>query len=111
MLHLGRWQGLGERVHNHVVGRAINEVQGALLDDPSDEVVSHVDVLHARVVLVVLGERDGCLVVREEGGQRFDGLEDFGEEAVQPQCLLHPVCRCDIFALGRGQGDDLLPLR
>jgi hypothetical protein len=56
MLHLGRWQGLGERVRDHVIGRAINEAQGALLNDPSDEVVVHIDVLRACVVLVVLGE-------------------------------------------------------
>jgi hypothetical protein len=105
MLHLGRWQGLDERVRDHVVGWAINEVQEALLNDLSDEVVVHVDVLCACVVLVVLSERDGCLVVREEGGRRFDGLEDFGEEAAQPQRLLHPVCHCGVFALSRGQGD------
>jgi len=33
MLHLCGGQGLGERVGDHIVGRAINEVQGALLDD------------------------------------------------------------------------------
>jgi hypothetical protein len=56
MLHLGRWQGLGERVRDHVVGWAINKAQGALLDDPSDEMVVHVDVLRAHVVLMVLSE-------------------------------------------------------
>jgi hypothetical protein len=56
MLHLGRWQGLGECVCNHVIGQAVNKAQGTLLDDPSDEVVAHVDVLHVRMVLMVLSE-------------------------------------------------------
>ena len=45
MLHLGRGQGLSERVSDHVVSWAINEMHGTLLDDLSDEVVVHVDVL------------------------------------------------------------------
>ena len=45
MLHFGRGQGLGERVGDHVVSWAINEAHGALLDDPSNEVVAHVNVL------------------------------------------------------------------
>ena len=38
----------------------------ALLDDPLDEVVLHIDVLHARVILVVLGESYGRLIVTED---------------------------------------------
>jgi hypothetical protein len=56
MLHLGRWQGLDEHVYDHVIGWAVNEVQGTLLDDPLDEVVAHVDMLRAHVVLMVLSE-------------------------------------------------------
>ena len=81
MLHLGGGQGLCEAVGDHVVGRAINEPQGALLNDPANEVVSHVDVLGTRVVLMITREHDGCLIVGEEGGRRFDGIEDLGEEA------------------------------
>ena len=45
MLHLGRWQGFCERVGDHVISGAIYEAKGALLDDPANEVVVHVDVL------------------------------------------------------------------
>ena len=63
MFHLGRGRGLSEGVGNHVVGQAIDDVQGALLNDPSDEVVLHVDVLHACMILVIAGECNGCPVI------------------------------------------------
>jgi len=63
MLHLCRRQGLSERVGDHVVGRAVHEAHRPLLDDPSNEVITHVDMLHARVVLMVAGEGDGRLIV------------------------------------------------
>ena len=47
MLHLGRWQGLGERVSDHVIGWAIDKMQGALLDDPANKMVAHINVLSA----------------------------------------------------------------
>jgi hypothetical protein len=45
MLHLGRGQGFYECVSNHVIGWAIDKVQGALLNDPVNEVVAHINVL------------------------------------------------------------------
>jgi hypothetical protein len=59
MLHLDRWQCLGEHISNHVVGGAVNEAQGTLLDDPSDPMIMHVDVLGPGMVLVVAHEHDG----------------------------------------------------
>ena len=46
MLHLGRGKSLGEGVRNHVVGWAINEVHGSMLDDPANEMVLHINVFH-----------------------------------------------------------------
>ena len=45
MLHLGKGQGFCEHVSEHVVGWAIDKAQRALLNDPANEVVAHVDVL------------------------------------------------------------------
>src|SRR5712671_995340 len=73
MFHLGRRQVLGECIGDHVIGRAVYEAQGTLLDDPADKVVAHVDMFHARVVLVVLSEGDCGLVVGEECGGQLDG--------------------------------------
>ena len=63
MFHLSRGQGLGEGISNHVIGQAIDDAQGALLNDPLDEVVAHVNVLYVHMVLVIVGEHDGCLVI------------------------------------------------
>src|ERR1700679_2690876 len=110
MLHFGRWQSLSEGVGDHVVGWAIDKTQGALFNDPANEVVAHVDVLGARVVLMVARERDSCLIVGKESGGRLDRFEELGEEAAQPDGLLHAVRCCYILALSRRERDDLLPL-
>ena len=68
MLHFSRRQGLSECVGHHIVGGAVNEVQGSLLNDPADEVILHVNMLHACMVLVVSCKGNCCLIVREEGG-------------------------------------------
>jgi len=39
MLDLGRGQGLHEHVCNHVISWAVDEVQGALLDNPANEMI------------------------------------------------------------------------
>ena len=62
--------------------------------------IAHVDVLHACVVLVVSSKGNCCLVVREEGGGWFDGIEHLGQKASQPEGLLHAMGRCDVLALG-----------
>ena len=72
--------------------------------------IVQVDVLRARVVVVVSSEGNWCLVVREEGGGWFDGVEHLGQEASQPKCLLHAVGCCDVLTFGGGQEDNLLLL-
>ena len=80
MLHFSRGECLGEGVGNHVVGGAINEVERALFDHPLDPMIAHIDMLHARVVLMIACERDGCLVVGEKGGGIPEASEDFRKE-------------------------------
>ena len=53
--------------------------------------VMHIDVLHVCVVLMIVGECNCCLVVREEGSGGLEGAEELGKETVQPECLLHAV--------------------
>jgi hypothetical protein len=77
MFHLGRRQGLGERVGDHVIGWSVYEAQETLLNDPADEVVAHIDMFHVRVVLVVPSEGNCGLVVGEECGGQLDGPEYF----------------------------------
>jgi hypothetical protein len=44
MLDLWRWQRLGERIGNHVCGGAIDESQFVVLDNPTNEMETDVDV-------------------------------------------------------------------
>ncbi len=80
MLHLRRGERLGEDVGDHVLGRAIDEPDGSVFDNPANEMESDVDVFAARVILVILRERNGRLVVGEEGGGVKRGPEDLGDE-------------------------------
>ena len=81
MLHLRGRKGFRQGVGNHVVGWAINEVQGAVLDHPPYEVVADVDMFRASVVLVILCERDGGLIIGEEIRWCIDRLEDLTNKA------------------------------
>jgi hypothetical protein len=53
MFHLWRGKGFRESIGNHVIGRAVNEVQGAVFDNPSDEMEVNVDVFSSGMILVV----------------------------------------------------------
>jgi len=90
MLYLCGGQSLGERVGNHVVGREIHEAQRALFNNPPDPTITHVYMLDG-VMILVSRERNGGLVVGERGDGLVDGTKDPGEEAPQPEGLLHPV--------------------
>ena len=76
MLDLRRGKGFCEDVRDHVLGRAIHEAYLLVFDDPADEMEADVDVLRARVVLVVPRERDGRLVVRVERYRVDEGREE-----------------------------------
>ncbi len=52
--------------------------------DTVDLVISHINVLCARVVLVVACERDGGLIVGEKCERVAKGAKNFGEEASKP---------------------------
>ena len=54
MLDLGRGERFGERVCDHISSRTIHKAHRAILHHPTDEMVAHVDVLRARMVLVVV---------------------------------------------------------
>ncbi len=70
---------------------------------------THIYVLGAGMVLVVARERDHGLVVAEHCCGVFEGAKYLREEAVQPECLLYTVRRCNVFTFSGGQGDNLLP--
>jgi len=81
VLHLGGGQCLGEGVGHHVIRGAVDKPDGALLDNPADPMVSHVNVLCAWVVLVVMCECDGHLVVGKQSGGGCDIAKYLRNEA------------------------------
>ena len=110
VLHLGRGQCLGKDVSNHVICGAVDESDQALLNDLADPMVLYVDVVCTWVVLVVTGERNGRLVVREQCGGGGDIAKDLRNKAAKPKGLLASVCGCNVLAFSGGQGDNLLSL-
>jgi len=81
VLHLGRGQRLGEGIGYHVICGAVDKPDGALLNNPADPMVSHINVLRAWVVLVVACECDGHLVVGKQSGGGCDVAEYLRNEA------------------------------
>ena len=63
-LPLGK--GLGQDIGGHVVCRAVNKVDYLPRNALVDEMVANVDVLSARMVVVVDSKRECCLVVAME---------------------------------------------
>lgn len=76
MFDLGRGEGLGQGVGNHVIGRTVDEAERAVLDDLTDEMIPYVDMLRARVILVVLSERNCGLIVAEQNCGGVERRED-----------------------------------
>jgi hypothetical protein len=58
MLGFGGQKGLGECVCDHIVHRAVNELEFAISNDLVDEMKSDVNIFQLGMVLVVLGKCD-----------------------------------------------------
>ena len=97
MFGLCRWQRLGEFVGDHFFCGARHEAEGSPAQSPngSNDSARQYAGHGASMVLVVLRERDSGLVVRNGGGGLRDGTIELGDEASQPEGILHPVCRLD----------------
>jgi len=59
VLDLSGWKGFGECVGNHVVSRAVDKSDRAILDDIANEVESDVNVFGTSVILMVFCKCDG----------------------------------------------------
>ena len=57
---------LGQDVGGHVVCRAVHEVDHLPHHALADEMIAYVDVLGARVVVIVDSKRERCLVIAME---------------------------------------------
>ena len=59
---------LGEWVSDHVICRAIDESNFAIVNYPAYEVKMYIDVLSVGVILMVFGEGDHGFIIREKHG-------------------------------------------
>jgi hypothetical protein len=56
-------KGFSECIGCHVVGRAIDELEGSVVDDEANEMVTYVDVFGTSVIIAVGSDGDGGLVI------------------------------------------------
>ena len=110
VLHFGGRQCLSEDVGHHVVSRAIDKAYGALLDDPADPMITHIDVLGPWMVLMITRECDGGLVIGKESGGVCEIAKHLRDEAAKPKGFLATMRCCDVLTLGGGQRNNLLSL-
>jgi len=110
VLHFGGRQCLSEDICHHVISRAIDEAYGALLDDPVDPMIMHINVLGPWMVLMITHKCDGGLVIRKESGGVCKIAEHLRDEAAKPKGFLAAMYCCDVLALSGGQRNNLLSL-
>lgn len=79
MLDFHRGKQFCEGISNHVVSGTVDEFNMTVVDSVTDKMIMDVDVLSAGMVLIILGERDGGLIVTEENGGVVDTAKDFLE--------------------------------
>ena len=84
MFDLRGGQRFGERVGEHLIGWAINDLEGTLFDNPADKVELDVNMFGAGVVLVVFGKFDSGLVVAKENGWYKVDFEELGDKGMEP---------------------------
>lgn len=100
MLNFSRRKSFRKRVSDHIFSGTKYQTNLPLLDDPANEMEAHVNVLCARMVLMVLRERNGGLVVGKESRGRRERTKDFADEAAEPKCLFCGVRGGHVLALG-----------
>ena len=72
MFDFHRWERLRECVGHHFVGRAINEPNFPIFNDPTNKMETNVDVFGMGMVLMLLRERNRGLIVGKQCGRCYD---------------------------------------
>lgn len=80
MFDLRGRESFGESVGNHIIGGTIDKGNGAAFNDPANEMKANINVLRTCVVTMVLGKRNGRLVVRIDGGREERHVEELRKE-------------------------------
>ena len=90
-------KGFCEGVGCHVVGRAVNKLEGSVVDDEADEMIAYVDMFGTGVIVAIGSDGDGRLVVTMECCGFRKGAEDFTNEVSKPDCFLGGMGSGDVF--------------
>ena len=74
ILDLHRQKSLGKHVCDHIISRAIDELNRAIFNDIVNEMKVDADVFGVSMILMIICECDGGLIVQKEGGSiKFAG--------------------------------------
>ena len=91
---------LGENVSKHIISRAPDNADGALLDEISNVVVLDVDVFGLRGSHVVGRKSDASLVVLKGGSRANDGKTNDGKKQTEKHGMLRRRSKSYVFGLG-----------
>ena len=99
MLCLRTRKGFSEDVGCHLLGRTINQLDRASLDDVTNEMIMDINVLCAGMVMSIFRECNGRLTVTEQCGWLLVWPENLRNELMKLYCFLCSMCSSDIFSL------------
>ena len=77
MFRFDAGESFGKRVGGHIIHRAIDKVDGSVLNNKTDEMIAYVDVFCSSVVRPIMGECDSSLRVRVKWNRVGKWLKDF----------------------------------
>jgi len=106
-----RWKCLREKIREVIVGADVVDGDFARGDLLAAEVVADVDVLRAHMEVLLVGERDGGLIidVDESGGDL--GKMEFGEGTTKPNGFTCSVSERHVLSFHAGERSGRLLLR
>ena len=71
------------------------------MDGAANEVILYVDMFHAQMVFVVLGDGNGRDVVKVDGDGFHEWMCDFAKESAYPKGFFCSVSGCYVFGFCR----------
>ena len=97
-----------ECVGHHVVGWAVDKLNGATFHDVSNKMELNVDMFCLDVILMIFYELDGRLIVWKQSCWVKDSVKKLGEEETKPEGFFCTMSDSDIFGFSHWQGNNLL---
>jgi hypothetical protein len=101
-------KGLGEQIHNLVLGVDVAHLKALFLQAASDKVVPHPDVLASFIKNRVLCHGQSRLAVHSEFHRSSVSTKEITKQSNKPECLSQSGGGCYVLVLAAGQGHQLL---